>query len=685
MRYGKNQGLVSRRHPAAYHIAAGAAWLALALPTAALAWQIAINGLGNGMDYAADMAIDGAGNVVATGSTNDHTSGPLLQFNGTFPVVKLDGSTGATLWRHDITGTSTAFGDEGRGLTLDANGDVLVTGYTTNEPYGFDFTVAKLANATGDVIWQSNVNGTANDTFTYDTARDVIVDTDGDVLAAGGLMETGVNIASDFGVVKLAGANGAELWRASIDGTEPNGEDYANAVAADAAGNAIATGSLTNVPFQDVFVIAKFAAADGALLWRRDFQHIYRNYGEAVAVDAAGDAVAIGSVGAQGFAVKVRGSDGAVVWQVALAGTASPASTAYGLGLDAAGDVYVAGSAYNLYSGNDVVVWKLAGSDGHEVWRHAATTAGNPNASDYASALALDGQGNMAVGATLDRNFVLMRMRTSDGIELMRTFVAPWTEGYGSPHAVAFAPPASLVAAGTFEDESTDTEEDFFVTKLPAAGPIVGCGNGFLDPNEICDDGNDIETDGCLSACVSNSCVDGVAITDMRVKVRKGRAVLKGVLAFGAAGVPGGFSPSTRGAQLLLENGNAQDPILVDLTAATHPVPATGAGSCGAGDGWRVSGRTETYLNASGALDPPTCTPGSASGLTYLRFDDKTSTGKGLRFRARIGGLSQPPGEVLRVTVVLGGTAAEASDGTCGIVAFTPTQCVNTGTSFQCR
>jgi len=36
-----------------------------------------------------------------------------------------------------------------------------------------------------------------------------------------------------------------------------------------------------------------------------------------------------------------------------------------------------------------------------------------------------------------------------------------------------------------------------------------GCGNGKLDPLEDCDDGNDVDTDDCLSTCMKASCGDG--------------------------------------------------------------------------------------------------------------------------------------------------------------------------------
>lgn len=38
---------------------------------------------------------------------------------------------------------------------------------------------------------------------------------------------------------------------------------------------------------------------------------------------------------------------------------------------------------------------------------------------------------------------------------------------------------------------------------------VPGCGNGKVDALEECDDGNDVDTDACLSTCVAAKCGDG--------------------------------------------------------------------------------------------------------------------------------------------------------------------------------
>jgi len=377
----------------------------------------------------------------------------------------------------------------------------------------------------------------------------------------------------------------------------------------------------------------------------------------------------------------------ALVWERWLGGTASDYSNAYAAKVDAAGDVYVTGHASDDFSAMDLVVWKLAGSDGHEIWRRAVTSAVDYDYlySDYGYGLALDGAGNVAVAGVLGQHFAVLRLRASDGVELTRRIGAPASEGYGLASAVAFDPAGDLVAAGIVEDEATGTEADFYVTKVPATGPIDGCGNGVVEFPEWCDDGNDSSTDACLPACVPNFCADGVTMSRAKLKLKRGNAAFDAWLDFPTSGVPGGFAPQLRGAQILIEMpGDAAAPRWLDLTAPSRPIPPTVAGGCDPLDRWTGSGQRQLYRNVSGSL-PPTCDPGSAAGLTLFRVDDRSAAGQGVRVKARFRGLPMSLSGGVRVSVALGGSASDASNGVCGLVAFPPSRCESRPTSYRCK
>ena len=52
--------------------------------------------------------------------------------------------------------------------------------------------------------------------------------------------------------------------------------------------------------------------------------------------------------------------------------------------------------------------------------------------------------------------------------------------------------------------------EDLYQAAFNGFGRCL-CGDGIVDPDEVCDDGNTNENDGCTSACtVGTACGDGI-------------------------------------------------------------------------------------------------------------------------------------------------------------------------------
>ena len=87
--------------------------------------------------------MDARGDVVAAGSTIN--TGTFTDFT----VVKLAGATGVELWRQGINGTANVSNDQAFAVTVDARGDVVAAGYTTNSGTFTDFTVVKLRGRDG--------------------------------------------------------------------------------------------------------------------------------------------------------------------------------------------------------------------------------------------------------------------------------------------------------------------------------------------------------------------------------------------------------------------------------------------------------------------------------------------------------------------------------------------------------
>jgi outer membrane protein assembly factor BamB len=155
-----------------------------------LLWQQNLNGSANGFDEAFSVAVDNQGNVVAAGFTENTGTG----FSD-FTVVKFD-PNGTLLWQQNLNGTANGF-DRAQSMALDNQGNVVAAGLTANAATFLDFTVAKF-DRDGTLLWRQNLNGTANDN---EDARSVAVDNQGNVVAAGVTRNTGT--FEDFTVAKF--------------------------------------------------------------------------------------------------------------------------------------------------------------------------------------------------------------------------------------------------------------------------------------------------------------------------------------------------------------------------------------------------------------------------------------------------------------------------------------------------
>lgn len=199
------------------------------------------------------LAVDSAGNAHVTG---------LFFTNGVadFLVVKYD-TTGSTLWsfRYD---SPTHGEDRATDLTLDAAGNVYVTGYSQLGNY--DGLTLKL-NSAGQKIWEARyreprpLDGTLGLPNKTKVPRAITLDTAGNVIITGTSDPSGT-VFRDIFTVKYD-PNGNQLWSALTTGQRQISglsEDAVN-VHADAAGNVFVTGMI--VDHGTDYLIVKYASA----------------------------------------------------------------------------------------------------------------------------------------------------------------------------------------------------------------------------------------------------------------------------------------------------------------------------------------------------------------------------------------------------------------------------------------
>jgi hypothetical protein len=191
-------------------------------------------------------------------------------------------------------------------------------------------------------------------------AKAVAVNPSGDVAAAG-LM------SSNFGVVKLEGVSGRELWQRELDGAGNFSGVFeeANAVAIDRDGSVAVAGVTSNevANFRD-FTVARYHP-DGRTHWVQIIDGPYVKFGDrgersnpsndianAVAIDSRGNVIAAGSVQESDvipsgnepehfYVVKIA-REGGIIWSDSAAGNHVDGH-AWGLSVDLSDNVIAAG------------------------------------------------------------------------------------------------------------------------------------------------------------------------------------------------------------------------------------------------------------------------------------------------------------------------------------------------------
>ncbi|MCH8044429.1 MAG: SBBP repeat-containing protein [Planctomycetes bacterium] len=352
-------------------------------PTGAHLWSTYLGGSEHDIGYG--IAVDSADNVLVTGLTKSPgwvSGGFDTTYNGGEDgFAAMLSPLGAHVWSTYLGGNAD---DSGKSIAVDSDGNARVTGYTESSGWvsgGFDTTlggvrdgfVVKLS-ATGDHLWSTYIGGT-----TLDGSESVTVDQNGNTIVTGyttsarwisGGFDTTYNNGDDAFIVKLSPA-GEHLWSTYVGG---RGGERGYGVAVDFAGNVLMTGSTTSSDWvsggfdtthgglRDIFVI-KLSPA-GKRRWSTYLGGSGHDEGLGIAADAVGNVLLTGRTVSFGWVSggfdTTHGDDvyadafvamldpaGKHLWSTYLGGDRDDIGR--GIAVDPAGNILVVGSTRSTF------------------------------------------------------------------------------------------------------------------------------------------------------------------------------------------------------------------------------------------------------------------------------------------------------------------------------------------------
>ncbi len=470
---------------------------------------------GNSYDIGNSVAVQADGRILVGGYSYQPGAGTGLDL----AVVRLnaDGSMDTSF---DGDGERTIdFGgsdDYGQSVAVQADGRILVGGYRAYN--GVDFEVARLnADGTLDASFDGDGEQTVDFGNTYDYGYSVAVQADGKVLV-GGYSYQGPT-GADLAVARLD-TNGSLDASFDVDGKRTidfgNTYDYGYSVAVQADGRVLVGGYSGQPGTGADFAVARLNTngsldtgfdGDGRVTteFGRPSDDFIANSGS-LAVQADGKIVAVGysfqSVTGNDFAVVRYNTDGTLDGGFGTGGTrtidfGTPSDIGLSVAVQADGKILIGGYSNQPGTGYDFAVARLNGDGSLDTTfdGDGKRTISFGNRSDFGSSVAVQADGKILVGGysiqpTTGADFAVARLNADGSLDISFDGDGKRTIDFGSSNdsgsSVAVQADGKILVAG-FSSQTT-TAYDFAVARLNADGSLDTAFDG--DGKQTIDFGN---------------------------------------------------------------------------------------------------------------------------------------------------------------------------------------------------
>jgi len=344
-----------------------------------------------------------------------------------------------------------------KAIAVDAQGNVYVTGYSGTSP-NYDYVTLKY-NALGIQQWAVTYPGPGNND---DEAVAIAVDGSGNVYVTG--VSVGSGTSYDYATVKYNSA-GTQQWASRYDN---GGVDRAAAIAVDGSGNVYVTGVSAGSGTGDDFATVKYNSS-GVQQWASRYDgSLHGNDGvAALAIDGSGNVYVAGYTHRQTddlLTIKYN-SGGGQQWATPYNGPGNEADGATAIAVDGSGNVCVTG--YTQADPWDYATLKY-NSSGDTVWTRRYN--GPASNEDWPTGIGLDGSGNIYVTGhsytAISSDYATVKYNSSGDTVWTRLYNGPvndWDE------ATALAVDASGNAYVTGLSWS-GTSDDYATVKYNSSG-----------------------------------------------------------------------------------------------------------------------------------------------------------------------------------------------------------------------
>lgn len=336
-------------------------------------WVARYNGALDTTEFPCAIDLDPYGNVYVLGKTATPSGNKII-------VIKYN-SGGTQLWTATYNGGYSDAAYSPRWIKADNYGNVVITTniFTTSH----DFLTIKY-DSSGQKLWQATYDAANNG----DIPSALTLDANGNIFVTG--MSINASGNSDYATIKYS-PSGTQLWIARYNGPV-NGGDEAKDITIDNAGYVYVTGRSVNTGIADYdYVTIKYNPLTGDSIWVRKY-NFNTDEAYAITVDNSNNVIVTGFSNSHVTTIKYN-SSGTQLWAISYNG-GGPWDYGRQIKCSSSGDVYVGGWSYSgsslrdenyllvKYNSAGVFQWAQTyngpGNDRDELISMSISTTGEP-------------------------------------------------------------------------------------------------------------------------------------------------------------------------------------------------------------------------------------------------------------------------------------------------------------------